>query len=462
MGVRIITKNGDTKKRDPEYFSLDLIPDPFIVLQQDGKICDLNISCSHLLGVKKTQLIGQNFKNLKEFSKLWGRVEKAILDKKEDTVRISLDNRNFEVYILPFGTDHEACLVRIILKDITNFFRLEMELLKRNKELIIINNLSSAFISSDNLDHVMEDLMDKVLLVTDFHTGWLLLKEDDNFLLKTNRGISSDLQEKIKNNALASLCADTIAMGDPLFIVEAPDILKIPFLHEEGIVFLVVIPLVNEKKTIGLFFLASRVGRDFDFDTASLLTLVGNHVTLIIDKIKLFQETRRLAITDGLTDLYNTRYFYKTLDLEIARTNRYGNPFSLMLFDIDNFKQLNDTYGHQAGDEVLQELAKILKSSSRETDTVVRYGGEEFIIILPNTPEEETIFLANRIRNAVQENTFIVNNKERVNITLSGGIASYPKNARDAKSLMNAADVALYTAKGAGKNIVFAFEGPNK
>ncbi len=454
--------NGGTKKRDTEYFSLDLIPDPFIVIQQDGKICDLNINCCHLLGVKKPQLLEQNFKNIKAFSKLWGKVEKAILDKKEDTVRISLDNRNFEVYILPFKTDHEEYLVRIILKDITNFFRLEMELLKRNKELIIINNLSSAFISSDNLDLVMEDLMDKALLLTDFHTGWLMLKEDDNFLLKTNRGISSEVQEKIKNNALASLCSDTIKLGEPLTVLESPDILKIPFLSEEGIVFLVVVPLVNEKKPTGLFFLAGRVGRDFDFDTASLLKLVGNHMTLIIDKIKLFQETRRLAITDGLTGLYNTRYFYKTLDLEIARTNRYGDPFSLMLFDIDNFKQLNDTYGHQAGDDALQELAGILKSSSRETDTVVRYGGEEFIIILPNTPEEETIFLANRIRNAVQETTFIVNNKEKVNITLSGGIASYPKNAGDAKSLLNAADTALYSAKAAGKNIVFCFEGFNK
>ena len=334
--------------------------------------------------------------------------------------------------------------------------RLERELLRRNKELIIINNLSSAFISSDNIDLAIEELMDKVLLITDFQTGWLLLKEDDTFSLQISRGISPELQQNIEKGALDSICADMLKIRKPQQIMDSPDISQISFLREEGIIFLVAVPLISGQ---GLLFLASRVGRDFDFDFTSLLTLVGNHVSHIIDKIRMFQETRRLSITDSLTGLHNTRYFYRALDLEIARTNRYGTPFSLMLFDIDNFKQLNDNYGHQAGDEVLHELAAILKSVSRETDTVVRYGGEEFIIILPNTPEEETVHLANRIRNAVQENIFPLNDSGKVKITLSGGIASYPKNARDAKNLLNAADTALYAAKAAGKNVVLCYEG---
>jgi two-component system cell cycle response regulator len=257
---------------------------------------------------------------------------------------------------------------------------------------------------------------------------------------------------------LIALTAHAIMAREPLVIMEAPEVRKIPFLHDDGFVFLVIVPLASAGIATGLLFLASRAIKDIDFEFASLMTLVGNHVTHIIEKIKLFLETKRLSVTDALTGLYNTRYFYKALEFEIARTNRYGNPFSLMLFDIDNFKLLNDDYGHQAGDEVLQELAKILKSVSRETDTIVRYGGEEFIIILPNTPEPETIFLADRIRNAVQEHNFLVNDTQKVKITLSGGIASYPKNAVDAKSLLNAADTALYAAKAAGKNIVLCCE----
>ncbi|MDH4232938.1 MAG: diguanylate cyclase [Nitrospirota bacterium] len=457
-----IKKNTENSQEvGAEYFCLDLIPDPFIILHQDGRILDVNESCSLLLGSVKDELIGKTFEDFREFTRLREKAEQAVREKKEAVERVTLNNRNFEVSVLPFESDRKTCLLRITFKDITNFLRLELELLKRNKELIIINSLSSAFISSDNIDLAMEELMDKVFLITDFHTGWLLLKEDDSFLLQISRGISPELQQGIETGVLASLCAETIEIGAPLHFVESSDISKISLLRDEGIIFLVIIPLISENKHIGLLFLASRVGRDFDFDFASLLTLVGNHVSHIIDKIRMFQETRRLSITDSLTGLHNTRYFYRTLDLEIARTDRYGTPFSLMLFDIDNFKQLNDTHGHQAGDEVLQELAKILKAVSRETDTVVRYGGEEFIIILPNTPEEETVHLSDRIRRAVQENIFFLNNSEKIKITLSGGIASYPKNARDAKNLLNAADTALYAAKAAGKNVVLCYEGFN-
>ena len=458
MEARIISKNKTDGGGSSGRISLDLIPDPFIILESGGKIFDLNQSCCLLLGAKKSHLLDKDFKELKEFSRLWKKAEQAILEKKENTERMLFGGRNFEVHLLPFKAGHKASLVRIIFKDITNFLRLEADLLKRNKELIILNNLSSTFISSDNLDLVMEDLMDKVLLITDFHTGWLLLKENDRFSLKTSRGISSEVRREIEEGALAPLYAGTMEIREPLSIMESDEISKIPVLHQDGIVFLVIIPLVSVDKSTGLLFLASRVGRDVDFEFASLMTLVGTHVTHIIGKIKLFLETKRLSITDALTGLFNTRYFYKTLDLEIARTNRYGDPFSLMLFDIDNFKLLNDNYGHQAGDGVLQELARILKSISRETDTLVRYGGEEFIIILPNTPEEEAFFLADRIRNAVQEHNFMASDTEKVKITLSGGIASYPKNARDAKSLLNAADAALYAAKAAGKNIVLCCE----
>ena len=299
-------KNKVAKKRGTGYLSIDLIPGPFLGLQSDGRIVDANKHWSALLGIENALLIGRNFKDLNKLRKLWKKVDQAIIDRKEVIERISCDNMDFEVCVLPVKTDHEEYLVRIDFKDISNFLRLERELLKRNKELIILNNLSNAFISSRDLDLVIADLMEKVLLITDFQTGWLLLRENDRLTLKSSRGISSGFQQMIEKGALAALCAETIEAGN---VLESADTGKISCLREEGIVFMFILPLISEKTTQGLFFLASRLGRDFNFDFASLLSLVANHISHIIDKIKLFQETRLLSITYGLTGLITPDIF---------------------------------------------------------------------------------------------------------------------------------------------------------
>ncbi|OGW26406.1 MAG: hypothetical protein A2X59_07595 [Nitrospirae bacterium GWC2_42_7] len=379
----------------------------------------------------------------------------------EDFEKITYNNRQFEVLILPFTVKGKQKLLRIIFKDITRFVHLESELLKRNKELIIMSTLSNAFISTENMDYVIEDLLDKVLLITDFTIGWLMLKEGEAFKLMSSRGISAEFHKSIEGGLLDAICNDADKTGEPLYIIESSGISKNILMRKEGIFSLIAIPLFSGKLHAGYLFLANsnKQTESFDFDIVSLLALVGNHVSLILGKLKLFQETKRLSITDSLTGLYNRRYFYKHIDIEIARSKRYGNAFSVMLFDIDNFKRINDTYGHQAGDIVLQGLAKILLTVSRETDIVVRYGGEEFIVILPVTAEDEAFALAERIKNTVEETVFTLNDSENVNITLSGGIASFPLSASDSKALLYAADSALYSAKEAGKNKIICFKG---
>jgi diguanylate cyclase (GGDEF)-like protein len=164
----------------------------------------------------------------------------------------------------------------------------------------------------------------------------------------------------------------------------------------------------------------------------------------------------QLSITDGLTKLHNHRYFQDYLTREIKRVSRTGDPLSILLIDIDDFKRLNDRQGHAAGDELLVRLASILNDASRETDLVVRYGGEEFVMLAPHTDLGGAVLLAEKVRTAVAETSFILSDtKQLTRMTVSIGVASYQGSR---KAFFRSADQALYRAKDAGKNCVVAFE----
>jgi len=167
-----------------------------------------------------------------------------------------------------------------------------------------------------------------------------------------------------------------------------------------------------------------------------------------------FEYQYKLATIDGLTELYNHRYFQDTLRKQIDISKRYEQPFSLIITDIDFFKQFNDKYGHQAGDAVLRQVAQTLKKNSRTTDFVCRYGGEEMSIILPNTSAEEALFNAKRINKAIEEQDFQVNNTETSKVTISIGVSTFPDDGETPQELIEVADKGLYFAKEHGRNQV--------
>lgn len=152
-----------------------------------------------------------------------------------------------------------------------------------------------------------------------------------------------------------------------------------------------------------------------------------------------------LAITDGLTGLYNRRYFKELINIEFTRLKRYTTDFSLLMIDIDNFKVYNDTHGHPAGDEILKKAAEVFKNSLRETDIVCRYGGEEFLAMLLQTDKKGAQLVAERLR--MQASLYMP-------LTISIGVATYTRDAQDIDNLIAKADAALYKAKQAGKNKV--------
>ena len=171
------------------------------------------------------------------------------------------------------------------------------------------------------------------------------------------------------------------------------------------------------------------------------------------------RELERLSISDGLTGLFNHRHIHQLLHEEFERADRIGERLSVAMFDLDRFKAVNDTHGHQAGDRVLEQLADILRESAREIDRIGRYGGEEFMVLLPGTSIEDAEVFVERVRHEVARRPFSIGKDEPLNMTLSAGIATYPHPAiNDPETLVRLADEALYAAKAAGRNRVVRFD----
>lgn len=188
--------------------------------------------------------------------------------------------------------------------------------------------------------------------------------------------------------------------------------------------------------------------------TFIVISFALSYLVKYMIKSRDFEYQYKLATVDGLTELYNHRYFQETLKNHIELSSRYNQEFSLIIIDIDYFKKFNDKYGHQAGDAVLKQVAQLLKKNSRATDIVCRYGGEEMTIILPNTGLEEALLNANRINKAVAEKPFQMNSSQTANVTISVGVATFPNHAQSAQELIEFADKGLYYAKEHGRNQV--------
>ena len=171
------------------------------------------------------------------------------------------------------------------------------------------------------------------------------------------------------------------------------------------------------------------------------------------ERVQILEKLEKLAITDGLTKLYNLRHFYNQLEVEVDRSNRYGHSLGLLLLDIDRFKAYNDTCGHLEGDKVLIKLCQIIRSCLRTMDSAYRYGGEEFTVILPETSGEEAETVAHRIRKAVEAEKFFPEPNKPYQVTISIGVTEYCKEEKFA-DFIKRADKAMYLSKLAGRNRV--------
>jgi len=218
-----------------------------------------------------------------------------------------------------------------------------------------------------------------------------------------------------------------------------------------------IVPLICQDRVVGVLNLADKMDSDhFGSGDVALIELFSQLVGASIGNIKLFEKIQRQATTDGLTGLVNHKTFYEILEKELWRSRRYGGRISLIMIDIDNLKNINDAYGHRAGDKAIRKISKKIKECIRQIDTAARYGGDEFAVILLNTSLDDAIVVAQRMVDAVASSQTTWQ-KEQIQLSISVGLGQYDAETTP-EDITSRSDRALYMAKQAGKNTVRIFE----
>lgn len=336
---------------------------------------------------------------------------------------------------------------------------------QRSTELERIEQIGRALATNLQREQIVE-LLQQALLANDEYgceavalLAWNNQREYSDIVMRSKHRLASPVMEDIRRRMMhlaSEAGGPTPAKADPVVNLDTSD----KFRKDPEIA----APLTGceserlpvQGNPMGILATFSRDDKSLSLECRRVFHILAGQAAVALDGIALFEQVRELAHRDGLTRLYNHLYFMDLLESEVKRARRYKRAVSLLFIDIDDFKLVNDLFGHQAGDEVLVSLARILEGCVRDTDLVGRYGGEEFVILLPESTEREGAFLAERLRGIVEGHPFQVG-KEHTHITLSIGVASFfPDQVGTGHDLVSAADGALLRAKGSGRNCVFS------
>ena len=324
-------------------------------------------------------------------------------------------------------------------------------------EAIVLSEIGRVARSVLELDETFTSVMGVVARVVDFSVGALAFVdgEEAELLIAQQHAVSQAVVDDAKARLLEAIASEW--KGPPLKQIRARSFQpRLPASGPEEISLggFVSVPILTGGSLSGLLGVGGRSVLRMSAEDQALLEKVANQAHIVTENSRLVQRLKHLAGHDGLTELFNHRQTREQLQREFERVSRYAGSLSLLMIDIDHFKQVNDGHGHPAGDQVLREVARVVKEAVRAVDIVGRYGGEEFVAILPQTDVEEARLLAERLRKAVEALAVPVGNAS-VHVTISTGIASYPApNVDTPDELIREADRALYRAKQDGRNRV--------
>ena len=334
-----------------------------------------------------------------------------------------------------------------------------------SRELEIYEEVNKDLASSIDLNSILDTIMKRAKELTKAETWTVFLVDEGTGELVFERTEGKKTKETQKFRLMKGEgIAGWVAKGGMPVLV--PDVsqdkrfsqkIDSAFNLKHKIKSIMCVPIKSNEKPLGVIEVFNKTTEEpFTREDFNQLIKLIDQSSILIERALLYQKVEELSITDDLTKLFNTRYLNRTIEMEIQRSLRYRTSVSLIFMDIDDFKQINDRHGHLVGSKILAEMGQLLIRNLRTVDVVVRYGGDEFVIVLPHTPPAAAALIAERIRKSVDRNVFLEKEGYTLRITASFGVASYPESARSKEELLRLADEAMYKVKYHTKNGVHA------
>lgn len=344
------------------------------------------------------------------------------------------------------------------IEDALENAQLFQQIQQQNQEFSALYQASKKLLSFVSLEENLTGFLNLIRTFINFDVAVLCLLEDEILKVKSFYGLKEDLSGKTVSSE--TLINWVIKHKQYLDIKRYKEKKKVNSLIGEDVKMpsldrVLIYPFLIEERVIGAFLIGFVKGSISEYEK-NVLEILTNQTSVAISNALLFEKVNLMATTDGLTGVFNHRYFQEKLSGELERAVRYNEKLVFMLLDIDFFKKVNDTYGHPVGDLVLKNVSKFLKSMARKVDIVARYGGEEFAVIMVQTNKDGGEKFAERIRKTIEGNEVLFPGG-KLKVTVSIGLACFPDDAKDKPSLIERADKALYKAKKTGRNKVVSY-----
>jgi diguanylate cyclase (GGDEF)-like protein len=357
----------------------------------------------------------------------------------------------------PLSLQESSSATRLQLENASLRFQLK----EKVKQLTFFINTAKALTSSLELSKVLDVLINRAcrLIPCERRSLWLVDESEGRRELRLHRapldgggkGKPRPLSWGTGPSGWAAQHARPLLIEGPRFSL--PVGLKEWKPPRRGFQSLLAVPIVNKRKALGVLELVNRMdGRPFDEADRDFLVQLMGQAAIAIERSQLYHRQEDLSIRDDLTKLYNFRHLDQVLDVEIRRCLRYGSVLSLIFLDLDYFKGVNDRYGHLMGSRVLVEVAELLIRNLRDVDIISRYGGDEFVVVLPETGIRTTVAITKRLHRAFHRHQFLTAEGINVHLTASFGLAGFPEHARTKKDLIRLSDQAMYEAKYGGRD----------